>query len=366
MEEFIAQIKALHPANRPPKVSLEQLSIFTRQFAAMLDAGIPLHRALSFFADSNENNDLNRVVIDKLATKVAGGSRLSRAMKGYPEVFSDVYCALVESGEDSGQLTNVLHRLAEILEKQLLMHKKLISAITYPAVLFVASMCSVAFFVLVVLPMIEPMFSGMKMTLPWPTRMLLMSRYLLLPTIIVGVLAIIGSWAGKPWIRAFLARNTEYRATLSRVPLQMPGIGPVLERIAVARYLFSLASMVDSGMTLTNALARCNVVVGNYYLMGQLNKARLEVMEGSLLADAFRKHNALPSAAIHVIGVGEETSGITDMIRYAARMFEEEADMALEAMTAMIEPVIMGGMGIVVGFIIIASMMPTLQLIQNL
>jgi type IV pilus assembly protein PilC len=186
-----------------------------------------------------------------------------------------------------GQLTNVLHRLAEILEKQLLMHKKLISAITYPAVLFVASMCSVAFFVLVVLPMIEPMFSGMKMTLPWPTRMLLMSRYLLLPTIIVGVLAIIGSWAGKPWIRAFLARNTEYRATLSRVPLQMPGIGPVLERIAVARYLFSLASMVDSGMTLTNALARCNVVVGNYYLMGQLNKARLEVMEGSLLADAF-------------------------------------------------------------------------------
>lgn len=365
-EEFIDQIKAFHPAHRPPKVSMEQLSIFTRQFAAMLDAGIPLHRALSFFADGNEPSDLHRVVLDKVAQKVNGGTRLSRALRMYPEVFSEVYCALVETGEESGQLTGVLHRLAEILEKQLNMQKKLISALTYPMVLMVVSMASVAFFVIVVLPMIEPMFKGMKMELPLPTKMLLWSRTLLIPLLVSIAVGAFASWAGKPWIRHYLANHKELRAKLARLPLFIPGLGPVLERIAVARFLFSLASMVDSGMSLVAALQRSSVVIGNYYLMGQIQKARLEVMEGMLLAEAFRKHQALPNAAIHIIGVGEETSGITEMVRYAAHMFEEEADLALDSMTAMIEPVIMGGMGVVVGFIIIAAMMPTLQLIQNL
>lgn len=364
-EQLYHQFKALLPGHRPPKVKGEQLSIFTRQFAAMLDAGIPLHRALTFFAESGETNDLTRV-IDQVGVSVSAGSRLSVAMRMHPYVFSEVYCSLVETGEQSGQLLMVLNRLAEILEKQVTMQKRLIATLTYPLILMAVSGASIFTFVVFILPMIEPIFISLKVALPWPTKMLLMSRSLLLPLVLGTLAAAAGLWLSQPWVRKFLSLQPDIQLALSRTPLRLPIIGHVLYKIAVSRILFSLASMIDSGMGMVPAIQRSSVVAGNRWITHRMNLAKVEIMEGSLVSEAFARHEVFPNAAIHIIGVGEETSSISDMTRYAALMFDEEAELALASMAAMLEPLIMGFMGIIVGFIVLASILPTLQLINNL
>lgn len=359
------QFRELLPSNRPPRVSSEDLAVFTRQFSAMLDAGIPIARALTFFGEGLSGGDLCQVV-EGMSFKVNSGTRLSHAMRSYPRIFSDVYISLIETGEESGQLGTTLHRLADLMEKQLKMHKRVVAALTYPAILLLVSVACIFVFIFLILPQIEPMFLGMNIELPWPTRMLLFSRKLMLPGLILVVVGGLFSWFFRPFIAAYLSRKPELRKRVNRAPLFWPIFGPVMRKIAVARILYSMYSMLDSGMTLVTTITRSSNVTGNFWISEQMAMARASIVDGNPVAEAFEACEVFPPACTQLITIGEETSSLATIVKYVADMYDDDADMALTDMTNMLEPLLMGGMGLIVGFIVISAMLPTLELINHL
>ncbi len=359
------QFRELHPRYRPPRVSMQDLTIFTRQFSAMLDAGIPIARALTFFGEGLSGGDLCRVV-DGMSFKVNSGVRLSQAMRSYPRIFSDVYISLIETGEESGQLGVTLHRLADLMEKQLRIHQRVVAALTYPAILLLVSLACICVFIFLILPQIEPMFLGMNIELPLPTRMLLYSRKLMLPGILLVLLGGLSSWLFRPFLTAYLARRPEFRKKVHRAPLFWPVFGAVIRKIAVARILYSMYSMLDSGMTLVATLTRSSNVTGNFWISEQMGLARASIVEGNPVAEAFEVCEVFPPACTQLITVGEETSSLATIVKYVADMYDEDADLALTDMTNLLEPLLMGSMGLIVGFIVISAMLPTLELINHL
>ncbi|MCW5872928.1 MAG: type II secretion system F family protein, partial [Candidatus Eremiobacteraeota bacterium] len=359
------QFRELSPKHRPPRVSTEDLAVFTRQFSAMLDAGIPIARALTFFGEGLSGGDLCTVV-EGMSYKVNSGTRLSHAMRSYPRIFSEVYISLIETGEESGQLSTTLHRLADLMEKQLKMHKRVVAALTYPVILLLVSLACICVFIFVILPQIEPMFLGMNIALPLPTRILLASRNLMLPALTLLVLGGLLSWIFRPFISAFLARKPDLRKKLHRAPLFWPVFGPVMRKIAVARILYSLYSMLDSGMTLVAAITRSANVTGNFWITEQMQVSKAAIVDGETVAAAFEASEVFPAACTQLITIGEETSSLATIVKYVADMYDEDADMALTDMTNMLEPLLMGGMGLIVGFIVISAMLPTLELINHL
>ncbi|MFN8611458.1 MAG: type II secretion system F family protein [Vulcanimicrobiota bacterium] len=363
--QTLEQLRTLNPKNRKARANLQELSVFTRQLSAMLDAGIPIARALHFFSEGLTGGDLIEVV-EMLNQKVNSGSRLSHAMRSYPHVFSDVYVSLVETGEESGQLSVAMQRLADLLEKQLKMQKRIIATVTYPAILLCVSILLIAAFIFGILPMLEPMFTSMKIDLPLPTRILLASRLFMLPVAVTLVTTALCTWLFQPFIRSFLEKRPPLRKKLSRAPLYWPLAGPVIRKIAVARILYSMATMLEAGMTLVHSIARSSRVTGNFWIEEQMALSKAAVIDGETIADAFGASEIFPAQSLQLITIGEETSSLSTMVKYVADMYDEDADMALTNMANMLEPLLMGGMGIIAGFIVISAILPTLELINHL
>lgn len=364
VEEFRLQLRSLIPGKGPPRANLEELATFTRQLSAMLDAGIPLYRALTFFTESIEDKGLRRILED-VSDKVHSGVYFSRALRNHPLVFSEVYCSLVETGEKSGQLQELLNRLAELLEKNLKLRKKLVATFTYPAILLLVSMASVVFFVFFLLPMIQPLFTSLKVTLPWPTRMLLGLRQVLLPGLVLGGILGFGLWCAKPWIRRYLQAHPTLDSHLTRLPMELPVLGPILGKMATVRILYALSTMLEAGMPMVDAMSRAAAVSGNGWVKECMLAARKQMIDGLDLGQSLLAVPILPRAAVYLVSVGEETGGLTEMVRYAARIYDEDVDLALTDLAAMLEPVLMAGMGLVVGFIVLSAILPTLELIKN-
>ena len=348
---------------RVTSVSTQVLAVFTRQIAVMIGAGVPIHQALSFYAESSEEKGLPEV-IDDVAQRVSSGFRFSQALKAHPRIFSEVYTGLIETGESSSMLQEILEKLADLLEKQNRVRKKVISTLTYPAVLTLVSLGSVAVFIFYVLPMMVPLFHSLNMTLPWPTRMLLAFRIYAPPLFLTvgGAMAVVSlinrhvTTAGWPTVRRFWHAST----------LKIPVLGKVLEKIAVARVLYSLATMLESGVLITAAMQRCATVAGNLEIADRLLKAKDELIDGKSVAEALTLHEVFPRSCVQIMCLGEETSSLSDTVRYAADFYEEDIDQTLTSFAAMIEPMIMGVMGLFVGFIVLSAVLPTVQLLNNL
>lgn len=350
---------------RARRVSLDALALFTRQFSAMLEAGIPLAQALDFF--SEDDDGALAPVIGDVSRRVISGSPLSYALRFHPRVFSEVYVALVETGENSGRLVTLFRRLSELLEKQVRMQKRLIASLTYPAILLAVSVACIALFVLFILPMIEPVFRSLNVTLPLPTRILLGFRTFFLPCCGAAVLLALGAWWGRPHWHAYLERNEVLDRKLARVPLELPLVGPVLRKLIVSRVLYALATMLDAGMTLVAALDKSSGTAGNEWVKHRVGVvARGLIIDGDTVAQAFFASEVFSPSAVALVAIGEETSSLGRMIQYTAAMHEEDAETALTMVSQALEPLLMAGMGVVVGFIVVASMLPLLELVKTL
>lgn len=363
--ETLGQIRSLSPKYRKARANLEELSVFTRQLSAMLDAGIPIARALNFFGEGMTGGDLVEVV-DSLNTKVNSGARLSHAMRSFPLVFSDVYVSLVETGEESGQLSVGFQRLADLLEKQNKMQKRIIATITYPAILFCVSILLVGGFIFGILPMLEPMFRDMGVTLPLPTRIMLASRLVMMPFVVTILLSAFLIWLFYPTTQRILEKKPRWRKKLAKAPLDMPLAGPVIRKIAVARILYSMATMLEAGMTLVSSITRSSRVTGNFWIEEQMVLTKAAVVDGETVAEAFAVSEIFPAQSLQLMTIGEETSSLSTMVKYVAEMYDEDADMALTNAANMLEPLLMGGMGIIAGFVVISAILPTLELINHL
>ncbi len=365
LEEFQAQLRGLMgKGERRYRVSGEDLTIFTRQLATMLGSGIPLHQALIYYGENSEG-DLPTVVRN-VATEVASGHTFSNAMRKYPHIFETVYIALAEMGEQSGQIVNAFRRLADLLERQTNMKKKVISAVTYPCVLMVVSFAAILGFVYFVLPMMTPMFANMGVELPLPTRILMASRTFVPIMSAVLFFGLIGLWLGRPWIRIYLRDHPEKLRQLHSIPFYIPVMSGIYKKLATARILYSMAGMLDAGLTMTATMKRAAQAAGNEFIAYRLNRATESVMEGASLGEALGIYEVFPNAAIQMISVGEESANLSEMVSHIANLYDSEVELALNDIASVLEPIIMAFMGVVVGFIVLAAILPTVNLIQTL
>ncbi len=340
----------------------QSLSIFTRQLGAMLNAGIPLHLALAFCAESDP--DL-APILSTLVEKVETGYSLSGALGEYPDSFDPVYIGLVQTGELSGRLNEMLSRLADVLERELELKKRMMSVVTYPAMLMVVSLLGTLGFLFFVLPQITPLFLDLEVELPLPTRILLTTKELLLPGLAGLVVSTLLYWATRKRIAAFVSSKPLLKRRLSGLPFRVPILGRVYEKVITARVLYALSTMLDVGVTMNQALARSETAAGNAHIAHRLKGAREDLAEGVPVSECFRNHRVFSETALHLISAGEEAARLSEMFSYVAEHFDEEVGYALDSAASMLEPAIMVIMGAVVGFIVVAAALPTIHLLQN-
>lgn len=347
------------------RVSTSQICIFTRQFAAMTKAGVTVHRALVFYAEGGQEGVLP-LVVDEVAYKVASGHRLSQALRQFPDVFSEVYVGLIETAETSSKLDEILERLANLLERQENLRKRVSSILIYPAFLAGASGIAIALFVYYVLPLMGGLFAGLNMELPWPTRMLLSLRQIMPAALAVLILAALSYSFGKFYFAALFRQRPRLRMAWDKILLSIPVLGSVCEKLSMSRILYALSNMVDAGLNLSDSMKRCVSVSGNSVIAERLELSRIDLMAGRSFHEALADHKVFPQACIQMLAVGEETSALDATFHHVARFYEDEIETTLTRFAALIEPAVMAGMGLFVGAIVLSAIMPTVKLLENL
>jgi len=349
-----------------PKVSYESLAIYTRQLATMIEAGISINRALRFLTQG-ESQNLN-LVLARVAEGVEQGKSLSKSMGEQPRVFNDTYVAMVKAGETSGGLDMALKKLSDLMEKVVTMKKRVQSTFAYPAVIFVVCLAVICLFVFYILPMMLPVFLSMGVNLPWPTRLLVFivntarDPRVMVP---IGILLAIGIY-----IAITVMRNSKSTPQLKYMIdlniLKIPVMGKLLMLSDQSRVLYTMATLLDAGVSLTDVLSTLELIAGNQVLTQKLGWARRSMLDGASVYRAFEMHDAFPQTCLQMIKVGEETGNLSDMVRRIGKLYEDDVEIQLDNLASMLEPLIMAVMGSIVGFVAIAAFMPMVELLQNL
>lgn len=345
----------------PTRVDRRQRALVTRQLAALINANVPLVRALDCLADHPEPEPIHEV-IQQVCSQVQNGEYLSVAMGRHPQAFNSMFCGLVHSGENSGRLHQVLEKLAHDLEVELRLHRKIVSALTYPAILCVAAMCSVAFFLFVILPILEPVFTDTRTALPLPTQILLHLRHLM-PWLLAGasILALSG-W--RLWRRTY--RDPKWRLVVHTWLLKIPYFGNLYRDLTVARVIQAQSTMFEVGLSTLQILNISIALCGNARLQQQMAVMRDLVTDGETMSEAMQRTGIFPNAAVQLVSAGEESSQLSSLLRRCGQVMEWDNETALEILPSVLEPLIMLGMGLVVGFIILATLLPIVNLVQGL
>ena len=343
----------------PPK----DLQIFTRQLATMIDAGLPLVQCLDILAAQTPNKIFARI-LGNIKSSVEQGSTFSDALRRHPKVFDDLYVNLVAAGEVGGILDTILNRLAVYIEKAVKLRAQVKSAMFYPIAILVVAIGVIAVMLIKVIPTFEAMYKDMgpKAKLPAPTQVVINISHGFISKWYIYVGSLVG------FIVAMVAiRRTERGAEIfDRAMLRLPIMGSVLRKIVVARFTRTLGTLLSSGVPILDALEICARTAGNRVVQAGILKARDKISEGHDMAGPLTESRVFPSMVVQMIGVGEQTGAMDQMLQKIADFYEEEVDSAVTAMTSLIEPVMMAFLGIVVGGLIIAMYLPIFSLAGNI
>jgi len=343
------------------KVKVKDIAIFFRQFSVMIDAGLPLVQCLEILAANQENPTFQKT-LNGVRTTVEGGATLANAMRGYPKVFDDLTTNMIEAGETGGILDIILQRLATYVEKAVRLKAAVKSALIYPIAVVGIATLIVAALLKWVVPIFANLFAGLGVTLPLPTR------------IVIGLSAFIGAfwWViiavlvatvfGLKQIR----KSPRGRYYFDKVLLHLPIIGSLLRKIAVGRFTRTLGTLITSGVPILEGLAITARTSGNAVLEEALMKVRKAIEEGRTIVDPLRECGVFPNMVTQMIGVGEATGAMDSMLQKIADFYEEEVDAATRDMLAMLEPVIIGMLGVTIGGIVISLYMPLFAMIAKL
>ncbi|RJQ40365.1 MAG: type II secretion system F family protein [Nitrospiraceae bacterium] len=341
------------------KVGDKDIVVFTRQFSTMIDAGLPLVQALDILSTQVENKTLARV-LGEIKENVEAGSTYADALKKHPRVFSDLYANMVAAGEAGGILDTILNRLAAYIEKAMKLKKKVKGAMVYPIVVSTVAVAAIAIIMIFVVPTFEKMFAQLGGTLPLPTQMIIsLSKFL---SGIGGILtggAIVGIVVA---LKQF--RRTEKGTHLTdRVLLKLPIFGVLLNKVAVAKFTRTLGTLVSSGVPILDGLEITAKTSGNKVIEFAIMEVRKQVTGGKTLADPLTKAKVFPPMVTHMISVGESTGALDTMLNKIADFYDDEVDAAVNALTSMMEPMLMVFLGGSVGFIVVAMYLPIFKLI---
>jgi type IV pilus assembly protein PilC len=343
-------------------VPQKDLQIFTRQLATMIDAGLPLVQCLDILSNQTPNKIFARI-LGQVKSSVEQGSTFSEALRRHPKVFDDLYVNLVAAGEVGGILDTILNRLAIYIEKAVKLKGQIKSAMFYPIGILVVAIGVIAVMLIKVIPTFEDMYKNMgNAQLPAPTRVVIGISHSFMNQWYIYVGAIIAMFV----VGGAMGRNPQGRIILDRILLRLPVMGPVLRKIVVARFTRTLGTLLASGVPILDALDICARTSGNKVVQQGIERARAKIAEGHDMAGPLADSRVFPTMVVQMIGVGEQTGAMDQMLQKIADFYEEEVDAAVTAMTSLIEPIMMAFLGVVVGGLIIAMYLPIFSLAGNI
>jgi type IV pilus assembly protein PilC len=333
--------------------------VFTRQFATMIDAGLPLVQCLEILASQQDNKVLKKTLTE-IRESVEGGSTFAAALKQHPKVFSSLYANMVEAGEAGGILDTILNRLAQYMEKAMSLKKKIKSAMIYPSTIVTVAVLVVIFLLVFVIPTFKAMFEGFGATLPLPTQIVLELSRIVRAYILVGVAGIVGGLVALRWWYG----TASGRTTVDRLLLRLPVVGILIRKVAVAKFTRTLGTLISSGVSILDALDITARTAGNRIVEIAVLRTRASISEGKTLAEPLRDSGVFPPMVVQMIAVGEQTGALDAMLGKIADFYDEEVDTAVGNLTALLEPMLMVFLGVVIGGVVIAMYMPIFKLIQ--
>jgi type IV pilus assembly protein PilC len=357
-EQGVAQKDLLEPFK---KVKLGDLVVFTRQFATMINAGLPIVRALFILSEQTENPKLKEVVV-QVRKDVEAGLALSEALDKHPKVFSRLYVEMVRAGEIGGILDGVLLRVADQLENDQELRRKVKSAMTYPMIVLILAILAASFMLIFIVPIFARMFEDLGGTLPLPTRVAMGISDIL--TSIWGVFVYAGMFAA---VIGFLRwKNTEQgRRIWGRLSLRIPfKIGDVLQKVALARFARTLGTLSAAGVPILQSIEITATSSGNWIMENALLKSRDAIREGIPIYKPLESEAVFPPMVTRMIAVGEETGDIDGMLQKIAEFYESEVDATVKALTSIIEPLMIVVVGGIVGGIIVAMYLPMFKIFE--
>ncbi|MCC5855668.1 MAG: type II secretion system inner membrane protein GspF [Idiomarina sp.] len=343
------------------RISTDDLALITRQLATLINAALPIEQALQAVADQTEKPRLQKMLMS-VRSRVVEGYSLAEGMRDFPGVFDDLFCAMVAAGEKSGHLDEVLERLADYTEQQQAMKSQIMQAAVYPIVLTVVAIGVVAFLLAVVVPQIVEQFTDMGATLPWVTRLLIAISDWLQSYGIFLVLAILLSLVG--W--AQLMRKQEFRYKVHCKMLRIPFIGKLIRGVNTARFARTLSILSASAVPLLEGLRITSSVLGNLRMREVVEEAADRVREGSSLRAALAHSKLFPPMMLHMIASGERSGEIEQMLRRCADNQDNEFKNVVSVSLKIFEPVLILTMATIVLFIVLAIIMPILELNQQI
>ena len=343
------------------KVKTKDIAIFFRQFSVMIDAGLPLVQCLEILAANQENASFQKT-LNGVRSTVEGGATLANAMRQYPAVFDDLTTNMIEAGETGGILDLILQRLAIYVEKAVRLRAAVKSALIYPVAVVSLATLIVGALLKWVVPIFANLFAGLGVALPLPTRIVMglssFVQHFWFVFIIAAVCIVFGLKA--------INKHPRGRYYFDKCLLKLPIIGSLLRKIAVGRFTRTLGTLITSGVPILEGLAITARTSGNAVLEEALMKVRKAIEEGRTIVDPLRECGVFPNMVTQMIGVGEATGAMDNMLQKIADFYEEEVDAATKDMLAMLEPVIIGMLGLTIGGIVISLYMPLFAMIAKL
>ncbi len=339
------------------RIKLSDVTVMTRQLSTLIGAGLPLVTSLNGLLEQTENPSLKRVIA-QIRERVNEGNSLASALAEHPRVFSPLFVNMVEAGEASGTLELVLERLADFIERQQSLRYKIYATLAYPTIMLIIGTTILFLLITFVIPAVTKIFEKTQQALPLPTVILIaVSNFLkhywwLLVLIFAAIVLVFRKFVSTP----------KGREWFDRIKLNFPVVGKINRKVAVARFSRTLGVLLKNGTPPLTALDIVRNILNNVVLSKVLEQAKDEIVEGEGIAGPLARTKAFPPIVIQMIGVGEKSGTLEDMLEKVASSYEEEIEMKITAMTALLEPIMILVMGAAVGFIVVSILLPILQM----
>jgi type IV pilus assembly protein PilC len=341
------------------KVKLKEIAVFSRQFATMVNSGLPILRALSILADQSSNKELARV-LGEVRLDVEQGASLSTAMAKHSKVFNDLYISMVRSGETGGSLDDVLLRLADLIENEVRLRGKIKSAMTYPIAVVALVILIMTAMLLFIVPQFKSIFDQLGGSLPLPTRILLAASnaFKKFWFVVIG-----GVFAGRFFFRRW-KQTPPGREAIDRAKLRVPVFGSLFHKTALSRFSSTLAMLMHSGVPILQALDIVSDTVNNKIISKAVIDVQSSVRDGESMAKPLARHRVFPPMVVQMLAVGEETGQVDVMLEKVASFYDQEVEASVDALTSLIEPLLIAVIGGMVGAAVVALYMPMFNIIK--
>ncbi len=340
-------------------VSGEEISLFTRQLATLLEAGLPLLRSINILEEQTENEDFKKI-LTSLSQDIQGGASFSEALGRHPDIFDELYINMVKAGEVGGVLETVLDRLAEFAEKNQELKTKIKSATMYPAIMFAIAILVVIFLMIFVLPTFIDLFTDMGVELPLPTRIVIGVSEFLQSRWYVVFGGVIAAYYGLKWYYG----TEQGRYNIDKLQISVPIFGELFRKVATARFTRTLSTLIQSGVPILQAIEIVQDTIGNKVVAATMDDVYDSISEGDTISEPLHASGVFAPMVTHMISVGEETGNLDEMLGRIADNYEMQVDEMVEGLSSMLEPILILFMGVMVGVIVTAMFFPMFQLVS--